>query len=74
MQVDIEYLLIVALVFTGYLIMSESEDLLIHCLYDALKAMLLTILEQFLKPDLLKGIFMADMCMMTWRKRIIISP
>ena len=68
MKVDIEYLLSVGLLFTGYHAMFQSEELLILCTCDALKTVVLTILGDFLKPDLLKCIFTADMCMIDLKK------
>ena len=50
MQVEIEFLLAVAPIFTGYLIIFQSEEPLVHCMFDSLKT------------DLLKGISVADMC------------
>ena len=68
MKVDIEYLLSVGLLLTGYHAMFQSEELLILCTCDALKTVVLTILGHFLKLDLLKCIFMADMCMIDLKK------
>ena len=74
MQVEIEFLLGIAPIFTDYLNIFRSEEPLVYSMFDALKTMVLAILRCFLKPDLLKGISMADMCRgLTWRKRITIS-
>ena len=62
MQVEIEFLLGIAPIFTDYFAIFQSEQPLVHCMSDALKSVVLTILGRFLKPDLLKGISIADMC------------
>lgn len=58
---EIEFLLGVAPVLTDYLVIFQSEEPLIHCMFDSLKTMLLKILGRFIKPDRLKGITAADM-------------
>ena len=68
MQVDIEYLWSVVLVFSGYLAMFQSEEPLILCTCDALKTVVLTIFGHFLRPDLLRGISMNYMCMIDLEK------
>ena len=74
MQVEIEFLLGIAPIFTDYLNIFRSEEPLIYSMFDALKTIVLTISKCFLKPDLLKRISMAYMCRgFTWRKRITIS-
>ena len=58
----------VAHLITQYLSLFQSEKPLIHCTFDTLKAIELTILVHFLKPDLLKGMSMASMCMIDLKK------
>ena len=62
MQAAIEFLSGIAPIFTDYLVIFQSDEPLVHCMFDALKTMVLTILGRFLQPDLLKGIPMAVLC------------
>ena len=62
MQAAIEFLSGIAPIFTDYLVIFQSDEPLVHCMFDALKTMVLTILGRFLQPDLLKDIPMAVLC------------
>ena len=52
----------VALVFTNYLLIFQSEKPMVHYMLESLRTMALTIFAHFLKPEKLKGISLADIC------------
>ena len=64
----------IAPIFTDYLHIFRSEEPLVYSMFDALKTMVVTNLRCFLKPDLLKGISMADMCRIShWNPLSLLS-
>ena len=61
MQVEIEFLIGIAPIFTEYLTVFQSEGPLIHCMYDEMKTMFLTILSRFMTPASMKDKLMGDL-------------